>query len=112
MGILPDWQIKRDIKIEPFEESALRPGVISYGVSSYGYDVRVGRKFKVFGHLTQVRPMSDATAGWLAGIIDGEGCITTGCSSHLNAKAGKRLHRKPFAKGHVFAKRNKMRFII
>ena len=48
MGILPDWQIKRDIKIEPFEESSLRPGVISYGVSSYGYDVRVGRKFKIF----------------------------------------------------------------
>lgn len=48
MGILPDWQIKRDIKIEPFEEGSLRPGVISYGVSSYGYDVRVGRKFKIF----------------------------------------------------------------
>jgi dCTP deaminase len=48
MGILPDWMIERDIKIEPFAESAVRPGVISFGVSSYGYDVRVGRKFKVF----------------------------------------------------------------
>ena len=48
MGILPDWLIQRDIKIIPFEESAHRPGVISYGVSSYGYDVRVGRNFKVF----------------------------------------------------------------
>jgi deoxycytidine triphosphate deaminase len=48
MGVLADWQIKREIKIEPFEESLLRPGVISYGVSSYGYDVRVGRKFKLF----------------------------------------------------------------
>jgi dCTP deaminase len=48
MGVLADWQIKREIKIEPFEESLLRPGIISYGVSSYGYDVRVGRKFKVF----------------------------------------------------------------
>jgi dCTP deaminase len=48
MGILPDWIIKRDIKIVPFEESLQRPGVISYGVSSYGYDVRVGRQFKVF----------------------------------------------------------------
>src|SRR5205823_3867711 len=48
MGILPDWLIQRDIKIVPFEESAHRPGVISYGVSSYGYDVRVGRNFKVF----------------------------------------------------------------
>ena len=48
MGVLPDWQIKRDIKIEPFAEELSRPWVISYGVSSYGYDVRVGRKFKVF----------------------------------------------------------------
>lgn len=48
MGALPDWMILRDIKIEPFSEGALRPGVISYGVSSYGYDVRVGRKFKIF----------------------------------------------------------------
>jgi dCTP deaminase len=48
MGVLPDWQIQREVKIEPFAESAVRPGVISYGVSSYGYDVRVGRHFKVF----------------------------------------------------------------
>jgi dCTP deaminase len=48
MAVLPDWQIQRDIKIEPFAEGAARPGVISYGVTSYGYDVRVGRKFKVF----------------------------------------------------------------
>ena len=48
MGVLPDWQIRRDIKIEPFEEGRARPGVISYGVTSYGYDVRVGRNFKVF----------------------------------------------------------------
>jgi dCTP deaminase len=48
MGVLPDWKIKQEIKIEPFEEGSLRPGVISYGVSSYGYDVRVGRHFKIF----------------------------------------------------------------
>jgi dCTP deaminase len=48
VGVLPDWQIKRDIKIEPFAEGLSRPGVISFGVSSYGYDVRVGRHFKVF----------------------------------------------------------------
>jgi dCTP deaminase len=34
--------------IEPFESSQVRTGVISYGVSSYGYDVRVGDEFKVF----------------------------------------------------------------
>jgi dCTP deaminase len=48
MGVLPDWQIERDIKIEPFAPQQRRPGVISYGVTSYGYDVRLGRKFKVF----------------------------------------------------------------
>src|SRR5262245_51134017 len=48
MTVLPDWQIQRDIVIEPFAEAAVRPGVISYGVSSYGYDVRVGRHYKVF----------------------------------------------------------------
>ena len=48
MGLLADWQIKKEVKIEPFAEESLRPGVISYGVSSYGYDVRVGRNFKVF----------------------------------------------------------------
>ncbi len=34
--------------IEPFVDSQVRSGVISYGVSSYGYDVRVGDEFKVF----------------------------------------------------------------
>src|SRR5436189_4810792 len=48
MGVLPDWQIQRDIKIEPSADGSVRPGAISYGVTSYGYDVRVGRRFKVF----------------------------------------------------------------
>jgi dCTP deaminase len=48
MGVLPDWMIERDVKITPFSPQQHRPGVISYGVTSYGYDVRVGHKFKVF----------------------------------------------------------------
>ena len=48
MGILPDWMIERDVKIEPFAPQQHRPGVISYGLTSYGYDVRVDRRFKVF----------------------------------------------------------------
>jgi dCTP deaminase len=48
MAVLPDWQIERDVKIEPFADGSSRPGMISFGVSSYGYDVRVGRRFKVF----------------------------------------------------------------
>lgn len=34
--------------IEPFVESQVRNGVISFGVSSYGYDMRVGNEFRVF----------------------------------------------------------------
>jgi dCTP deaminase len=34
--------------IEPFADSQVRNGVISYGVSSYGYDIRVADEFKIF----------------------------------------------------------------
>jgi dCTP deaminase len=34
--------------IEPFEEKQVREGVVSYGVSSYGYDIRVADEFKIF----------------------------------------------------------------
>lgn len=48
MAILSDSQIRQLIEISPFEVSAKRPGRISYGVSSYGYDIRVGPRFKIF----------------------------------------------------------------
>ena len=34
--------------IEPFADAQVRAGVISYGVSSYGYDMRVAPEFKIF----------------------------------------------------------------
>lgn len=34
--------------IEPFEARQVREGAISYGLSSYGYDIRVASEFKVF----------------------------------------------------------------
>src|ERR1043165_8435113 len=34
--------------IEPFEEKQVRQGVISYGLSSYGYDIRIADEFKIF----------------------------------------------------------------
>lgn len=34
--------------IEPFEEKQVRQGVISYGLSSYGYDLRVADEYKIF----------------------------------------------------------------
>jgi len=46
--------------IEPFVESQTRTGVVSYGVSSYGYDIRVADDFKVFTNVysTVVDPKS------------------------------------------------------
>lgn len=75
MGVLPDWLIKRDIKIEPFADEQLRPSVISYGVSSYGYDVRVGRKFKVFTNVygAVVDPKNFSPAAFVD--IEGDSCI-------------------------------------
>ena len=34
--------------ISPFSEKQVREGVISYGLSSYGYDLRVSNEFKIF----------------------------------------------------------------
>ena len=52
MGLKPDHWIRQmaveQKMIEPFAENRKRDGVISYGVSSYGYDVRVANEFKIF----------------------------------------------------------------
>ncbi len=52
MAVLCDSQIRELIGIEPFEENIKRAGRVSYGVSSYGYDVRVGTLFKVFTNVS------------------------------------------------------------
>ena len=52
MGLKPDNWIRKmaheQKMIEPFVDSQVRSGVISYGVSSYGYDIRVADEFKIF----------------------------------------------------------------
>jgi dCTP deaminase len=48
MAVLCDTQIRELIGIEPIAEPGKRPGTISFGLSSYGYDIRVGTKFKIF----------------------------------------------------------------
>ncbi|HSG50055.1 MAG TPA: dCTP deaminase [Longimicrobiales bacterium] len=40
--------------IEPFESGQVRGGKISYGISSYGYDIRVAPDFKVFTNVHNV----------------------------------------------------------
>ena len=46
--------------IEPFVEGQVREGVVSYGVSSYGYDIRVADEFKIFTNIntTVIDPKS------------------------------------------------------
>lgn len=52
MGIKNDKWIKKmaiDAKmIEPFSETLVTKSVISYGTSSYGYDIRIADEFKIF----------------------------------------------------------------
>jgi dCTP deaminase len=52
MGLKPDHWIRKmaleQRMIEPFVDKQVRQGVISYGVSSYGYDVRVADEFMIF----------------------------------------------------------------
>ncbi len=52
MGLKPDHWIKDMVRkhrmIEPFVDQQVREGAISYGVSSYGYDLRVSDEFKIF----------------------------------------------------------------
>ncbi len=51
-GILADHQIRHlslnEGMIEPFVEKQNHDGVISYGLSSYGYDARCSNEFKIF----------------------------------------------------------------
>ena len=37
--------------IQPFEEKQVRAGMISFGVSSYGYDLRIANEFKIFTNI-------------------------------------------------------------
>lgn len=52
MSIKPDHWIARMARehgmIEPFEEGQVRKDAVSYGLSSYGYDMRVATEFKIF----------------------------------------------------------------
>lgn len=52
MGLKPDHWIRKlaleQGMIEPFADNQVRDGVISFGLSSYGYDIRVAEEFKIF----------------------------------------------------------------
>ena len=79
MSIRPDHWIRKMCKehgmIEPYEEKQVRQGVISYGVSSYGYDIRVADEFKIFTNVmsTVVDPKNIDPASMVD--FKGEVCI-------------------------------------
>jgi dCTP deaminase len=55
MSVMPDHWIRKmsheSGMITPFEEKLQRQGVISYGLSSYGYDARCSNDFKIFTNI-------------------------------------------------------------
>ena len=71
MSVLPDTWIRKMATehgmISPFTEAQRRDGVISYGVSSYGYDARVSDEFKIFTNLDSavVDPKNFSDAGFV-----------------------------------------------
>lgn len=77
--IKPDIWIKRMVKkhkmIEPFESKLIRNGKVSYGLSSYGYDLRVADEFKVFTnvHSAVVDPKNFSEKSFVD--MSGEGSI-------------------------------------
>ncbi len=71
MSVMPDtWIRKMAVEhgmIAPFTEAQRRDGVISYGVSSYGYDARVSDEFKIFTNVDSavVDPKNFSDAGFV-----------------------------------------------
>jgi deoxycytidine triphosphate deaminase len=62
--------------IEPFVDGQVRNGVISYGLSSYGYDIRVADEFKIFQPEVTASKLSDVQAAYVAGLLDAQGEIS------------------------------------
>ncbi len=82
MAIKSDRWIRRMAQehgmISPFNDRQVREGVISYGVSSYGYDLRVADEFKIFDMIwkrTIASQMADARGRRTTLTIEGEGCV-------------------------------------
>lgn len=61
--------------IEPFSDRQVREGVISYGLSSYGYDMRIADEFKIFTsiHNTLVDPKALGSKNFID--FKGDVCI-------------------------------------
>jgi len=79
MGLKPDHWIRQMAlehrMIEPFVDGQVRDGVISYGLSSYGYDIRVADEFKIFQPEITASKLSDVQCAYVAGMLDAQGRV-------------------------------------
>ncbi len=79
MGLKADRWIRKMAQehrmIEPFVEGQVREGVISYGLSSYGYDMRVANEFRIFTNVynTVVDPKNFSASSMVE--FEGDVCI-------------------------------------
>ncbi|MGH7056555.1 MAG: dCTP deaminase [Acetobacteraceae bacterium] len=77
MPVMPDRWIRRMAAecgmIEPFVERQQTAGVISYGLSSYGYDARIASTFKLFTNVDS--PIVDPKAFDPTGFVDRQGDV-------------------------------------
>lgn len=83
IGPLPDWAIKRLVEETDFIKNFVPhqvkevdgKKVISYGLSSFGYDIRVDNKYKIFSPATGVNTVIDAKDPDPKAMVDFEGDV-------------------------------------
>jgi hypothetical protein len=102
MAVKPDRWIRRmsleHKMIEPFTDRQVREGVISYGVSSYGYDIRVADEFRIFTNVNSTivdpkRGVPDSAEFVCAGAVGGIFPDTAECADDLRGQVHLRAVR-------------------
>ena len=79
--LLNDKQIRQLAEkhrmIDPFVEKQKHQGVISYGLSSFGYDIRVAEEFKIFTnvHSKHVDPKNFSPESYIDVKVTGDHCL-------------------------------------
>jgi deoxycytidine triphosphate deaminase len=77
--------------VEPFVDGQVAEGVISYGLSSYGYDIRVADEFKIFQPEVTASKLSDVQCAYVAGLLDAQGDLGYE-ASEVTGRASLALH--------------------
>jgi dCTP deaminase len=80
--------------IEPFEEKQVRTDVISYGLSSYGYDMRVADEFRIFHNA--LSPVVDPKAFDERSFVDPRDVLTLCVGKSTYARCGIITNVTPF----------------